>query len=152
MNEFIIEKLGEVLAFATVGNETLEKGAGVLEDTFGAEKVKNAVIENRIHAEQILKINPQAKEFHENTAEKLRAMRDIHLGHQWDTPIDLMEWCGFFEGAALVHWRIIEGAGEAMDSEEIMELAEAGLALHQELFDTVGAYLQEIGQAKTATI
>ena len=56
INEFSAKKLGEVLAFAEVGNETIEKGKPAFILSLGDDEVMNIVEKNRIHSDQIKKV------------------------------------------------------------------------------------------------
>jgi hypothetical protein len=47
------------------------------------------------------------------TGTKLMKMRDIYIADQWRKPSEIAEWLGFFEGAAYVHWNLVDGAGES---------------------------------------
>ena len=155
MNEFIAKKLGEVHAFALVCNETIEQGKTAFCDAFGDDEVEQVLRENRIHIDQINKIAEEdgvldtVEQKSARTETKLRKMRDLYIGDEWDNPVELMEWSGFCEGAATAHWRIIQGAGEETGSEELTELAEDSLALHSNIFERAQAYLHEIGQSKS---
>ena len=56
MNEFGAKKLGEVMAFAIVGDETIMKGIRALSPVLGDSEVKDILEKNRIHADEIKKL------------------------------------------------------------------------------------------------
>lgn len=154
MNEFAAKKLGEVLAFCRVGVETIERGheavSQVLEDVDGlANKLKD-------HATRIETIAENAGMSDvtltkaDGTGTKLRSMRDMYVGDEWDNPAELLEWLGFFEGAAIVHWALVEGAGKALTNGELEDLADKGKDLHEDLLEDVEDAIKKLG-AKKAT-
>lgn len=113
MNEFIAKKLGEVLAFAVVGKETFEKGKDAFVSVLGKEVFDEMIVETtkRIAAIEALAMENNAEEIVNTklagTGRKLREMRDLYVADQWDNPTELLEWSGFFEGAAVVHWALV---------------------------------------------
>ncbi len=157
MNEFTAKKLGEVLAFTRVGNDTIEKGRSALIQVLGEEKVSDIEDKNRIHGEECLRISTDAGMVDititkaEKTEEKLKKMRDLYVGDEWDNPTELLEWSGFFEGAAVVHFALVKGTGEALDNSALMMLAEEGIATHYEMIELAESELQSVGQNKAGT-
>lgn len=154
MNEFTAKKLGEVLAFAEVGMETFEKGRDAFSSVLGEEMASSILEESQIHADTIRKIAEDAgmtdvvmKKL-EGTGSKLRAMRDLYVGDQWDNATELLEWSGFFEGAATVHWALVKGAAEAISHTDLMTLAEAGAERHHSILEKATALLTEVGKKK----
>jgi hypothetical protein len=154
MNEFTAKKLGEVLAFATVGTETWNQGKAALTSVFGDEGVDSYVsalstIKDSIHAiadrggvlETVMgKL--------EKTGEKLRKMRDMYVGDEWDNPTELLEWSGFFEGAAVVHASLLQGASEEIGHAELLSVATQSLNHHKSIFDEVTKQLYLVGHTK----
>ncbi len=147
MEQFAAKKLGEVLAFARVGVETIERARTALDKTFGQPTVNGLLKANRDHAQKLEELAaeenvaditlPKA----EKTSEKLRAMRELYLKeNDWDDPAEIMEWLGFFEGAAIVHWQLVQGAVESAGNNKLLKLAEEGAELH-------GGALRQIGEA-----
>lgn len=154
MNEFVAKKLGEVLAFNQVGTDTLEHGRTALVAALGAEKVADMEEKNRIHGEAVIKIATEASVIDitlakaAKTGEKLKKMRDLYVADQWDNATELMEWSGFFEGAAVVHWALVRGAAEALSNDELLTLAEEGVNWHYELIELAEGELGSTGQSK----
>lgn len=161
MNEFAAKKLGEVLAFAIVGQETAERGAAAIKTGFGDELADRMKFVNESHAETIRTIAAEngvteiVEKKLESTGAKLRSMRDLYVGDQWDNPTELLEWSGFFEGAAVVHWALVQGAGETLAAADpskahtdLVTLATAGKAFHDELFKTATEELHRTGNRK----
>lgn len=151
-NEFVAKKLGEVLAFAVVGQETYERGSAALSEKLGAEKV--ADIASRLKNQED-SIRALAKELEvyditnskeEKTGAKLRQMRDLYVGDQWHNAVELMEWSGFFEGAGLVHYALIAGIATELQNETMNQIANEGNTLHQELLDQAHEELYSVGQ------
>src|SRR5690606_25418419 len=102
------KKLGEVLAFGFVLEDTIEKGEGALKEALGDE-LDSLIKGNKKHIESVKQIaeeksvGEETLSKAEKTSEKLKAMRDLYVGDEWDNPVELMEWGGFFHGAAIVH-------------------------------------------------
>lgn len=154
MNEFVAKKLGEVLAFNHVGSETLAKGRAALATVLGEEKILDMEERNKVHGETIVKIATDAGVLEitsakaAKTSEKLRAMRDLYVGDQWDNATELLEWSGFFDGAAAVHWALVRGAAEALDHAGLTTLASEGVDWHYELLEMAERELHSKGADK----
>lgn len=156
MNEFVGKKLGELLAFNRLGTDTYEKGRAALVESLGEEKVLDVEEKNRMHGEEIIRIateggvidTTQAKAT--ATEEKLKKMRDLYVADQWDNATELMEWSGFFEGAAIVHWALMRGVAEGLDHEELLVLTEEGVNWHYEMLELAEGHLDSIGQSKVS--
>ncbi len=154
MNESIAKKLGEVLAFNTVGTQTFEKGGVVLKQAIGEERYTDIQEKFRIHGEEIIRVATDAGVIDttlakaKRTEEKISAMRDMYIGDNWDNPVEILEWSGFFEGAAIVHWAFVAGAAQAMNHEPLMTLCEEGKNYRYELLELVEGELESKGQDK----
>lgn len=154
MNEFTAKKLGEVLAFAVVGQEIFEKGKDALAQVLTQEGVAEASKKAGEHAQTIKNLAeaggtsditiPKSQK----TGDKLRAMLDLYVGDEWDNPAELLEWLGFFEGAAVVHWKLVEGASSALKDAKLEELASTGVKFHQDLLLTVSERIRDLGGKK----
>jgi hypothetical protein len=154
MNEFVAKKLGEVLAFAVVGKETFEKGKDALISVMGADVV-NAMIEESGKRHDAIIALAKANSVEEivmkkleGTGTKLRAMRDLYVADQWDNATELLEWSGFFEGAAIVHWALVEGAAEGLNHHELKPLAAKGKSFHEMVLRNAEGLLNGVGQKK----
>lgn len=151
INEFIAKKMGEVLAFNQVGTDTFEKGRVALAEILGAEKVADIEEKNALHTQSLINIANEAKVLEitsakaEKTNEKLKKMRDLYVADQWDNATELMEWSGFFEGAAIVHWQLVLGAAETLEIEDLSLLAQEGVNWHHEVLEMVEGELYQKG-------
>jgi hypothetical protein len=157
MNEFVAKKLGEVLAFNNVGNDTLMRGKSALVEAIGEEKFNNIEEKNRIHGEAVIKVATEAGVIDttlakaEKTEAKLKAMRDLYVGDQWDNATELLEWSGFFEGAAIVHWALVKGCAQALNHEDLLLLCEEGINWHYESLEISEGELEQTGADKATT-
>ncbi|MDB5255298.1 MAG: hypothetical protein JWL92_674 [Candidatus Nomurabacteria bacterium] len=157
MNEFVGKKLGEVLAFCRVGTDTLEKGRPALVEALSEETVADMEEKNRMHGEEVMRLATEGGVIDTTltkataTEEKLKKMRDLYVGEQWDNATELMEWSGFFEGAAIVHWALIRGVAAGMDHEELLSLTEEGVNWHYEMIELAEGHLETIGTDKVST-
>jgi len=156
MNEFVGKKLGELLAFNRVGTDTYEKGRAALVEALGEEKVVDIEEKNRMHGESIMKLATDGGVIDTTlvkataTEEKLKKMRDLYVADQWDNATELMEWSGFFEGAAIVHWALVRGAAEGMEHEDLLILSEEGVNWHYEMLELSEGHLETIGTDKVS--
>ncbi len=154
MNEFVGKKLGEVLAFASVGTDTYEKGRPALVAVLGEEKVMDIKEKNKMHGDEIMRLATEGGVIDttlakaQATEEKLKKMRELYVGDQWDNATELMEWSGFFEGAAVVHWALIRGVGQGLEDEEVLALTEEGVNWHYEMIEMAEGHLETIGSDK----
>jgi hypothetical protein len=158
MKEFAAKKLGEVLAFAETGKETLEKGhLGLLKilDPSGVDRLEYFIEENNSIAERI-KIQGEEKGVmnivlpkKEKTAEKLNKMRDMYIGDQWDNPTEVLEWLGFFAGAAIVHWNLVKGEAGNSGSKDLENLAKSSITSYQDFLSEISEILTKIGKEKS---
>lgn len=154
MNEFAAKKLGEVLAFSVVGIETFEKGRKAFESAFGESKVDEIIGKLSKHREIIMHMCEECNAKGtllpklDSTGNKLRSMRDMYVGEEWNNPTELMEWSGFFEGAAIVHWSLVDGIGEVHENPDLLELCEDAIYAHKEILEKAEEYLREVGKEK----
>lgn len=155
MNEFCAKKLGEVLAFASVSLDTAERGHKAMVTILGDSGLADFIDNNK---KQIETINQIANEYKvtdivnkklAGTGEKLKKMRDLYIGDEWDNPTELLEWSGFFEGAAIVHWQLVVGISRGLNNDTIGDLAQKTLIARQALFALVEKKLNEFGEAKS---
>ena len=144
MNEFTSKKLGEVLAFTNQGLELLDRADAALGQAFDSKILNSLKVDLLDQQEKLKKLaNDIMLDKAGKTGDKLRGMAETYIGDEWDNPTELLEWLGFFEGAALVHWQLVLGAveGEA----ELSQLAQAGLKLHESMLKEVRSSLHRIG-------
>lgn len=154
MNEFVAKKLGEVLAFAHVGLETFDQGKGALEHGFGPTQYN--VLRSTFEKQKALldviaseaKIHAIVQKKLESTGAKLRTMRDVYVGDEWDNFVKLLAWHGLFEGAALIHWELVVGGAHAIRHQELLAFANEALAFHQKFLTTISLRIHAIGSEK----
>lgn len=102
------KKLGEVLAFSKVGIDTFKKGEEGFKKVWDESYIDELVSINEDHASSLETLINSLDESEAGiskskaTGEKLTSMRNMYIGDDWDDPIELFEWFGFFEGAAIV--------------------------------------------------
>lgn len=157
LNEFTAKKLGEVLSFAIVGKEIFEKGKDALGLVLTPEGVQGVWDSASGHVQAIteLAMTEGSSEItlpkSEKTAAKLRQMLDLYVGDQWDNSAELLEWLGFFEGAALVHWKLVEGTGQALDDDKLKDISRMGVEFHHNLLTQVSEAIRNLGGKKATT-
>lgn len=151
INEFTAKKIGEVVAFCTIGNDTLTKGGEVLHAQLGDALALDIIEKSTLYREALLHIVSETdmagvtEAKAAKTGDKLTAMREMYIGDQWHNPVEIFEWSGFFYGAAIVHFAIVRGAAEALGDENLLELANEAIAWHYEILESIESKLAEVG-------
>lgn len=154
MNEFTAKKLGEVLAFCNVGIETIQKAGTPFSDLVGDEFIAEYIEKNTVHAEELKALATAGGKIDitttksEKTSDKLRKMRELYIGDQWENPVEILEWLGFFEGAAQVHWALVQGAGKILESDALIALAAEGEETHHYFLEKVSTELESVGEER----
>lgn len=151
MNTFVSEKLGEVLAFSRAGKDTLEKGKkaflGSIDEislaTLGKqfEEIESSIA-TLVTAENV---SVAAFETAKHSADTITAMRDTYIEGKWSEESELLEWMGFYTGAALVHWQLIAGAAESLKHERLITLSTTAIAFYRALFVSDEKLLRKLG-------
>lgn len=150
LNTFSAKKLGEVLAFALVGQETWEKGSAALEPLFPG-KVGEIMKEHLDQSTAIRSLAEEAKIWDQTAAKakatgaKLQTMRDGYIGDSWDDAAELLEWLGFFEGAAFMHWKLVEGIADSIGHDDLPELVGRSVIFHHDLLLECAEVIKEVG-------
>jgi hypothetical protein len=153
MNEFILEKLGEVLAFARVGKDTLAKGETALRKVVNDKKIAKMVkeldnIERSVIAFALDKDGLGAVETKaEESSATLTDMRNTYVKNKWDENSEVLEWMGFYTGASLVHWYLLSGAGKKLKQAELKKISTHAIDFYTSLFVTDEKLLAKIGAA-----
>lgn len=155
INEFTAKKLGEVLAFCRVELDTIERGRQAWETVFDVADIDRVVADTQERAAKI-EAFAQANNVSDitlakadGTGAKLKSMRDLYVGDEWDNATELLEWSGFFEGAAIVHWVLVAGAAEGLGNDELKHLAELSKEAHIQIHDSVSTRLRNVGKKRS---
>lgn len=152
MNEFTGKKLGEVLAFCQVGEETFKMGVEALTEKLGAEFVTDYIERSNMYFESVKKFAEAGGVLEvtmtklEATGAKLRSMRDMYVGDQWGNATELLEWSGFFEGAAIVHFALVRGVAMELDNSELLNCVNEAISFHYEVLEKAESELESVGQ------
>lgn len=153
MNEFSAKKLGEVLAFSQSGIEVFTRAKEALSELL-SDEYQSTIDELTTQAGKIEDLATELEcaditlQKAEKTKAKLIGMAETYIGDQWDDPAECMEWLGFFEGAAIVHWKLIEGISNKADNEKLSSLASDGVLLHRKVLTTVEEKIKSYGSEK----
>ncbi len=153
-NEFVAKKLGEVLAFSSISNDTLEKGGTPLQEKIGFESITEIREKNTIHGDELKKLAQEngvleiMQKKADETIEKIGAMRALYIGDKWENPVEVLEWFGFLEGATIVHWGLVRGAAQTLNHETLLMLAEEAVNAHYENLEKIVSELESTGQSK----
>lgn len=152
INAKVARKIGEVLAFAQVGVDTIERGRTALIESLGAESIEQLMLNNQSHIAEINRIAGEAQlteAVHGKanaTSQKLSSMRHVYIQEEWDNSTELMEWSSFFQGAAIGHWELVLGAAQTIGHTQLEELAQQAIEFHHSFFHTVLDVLKSSGQ------
>jgi len=155
MTEFTAKKLGEVLAFCRTGLLLAEKSGEAMVGALGDGEDLKFAAELKSHASDLELIangqNVQDITFPkaEKTGAKLKQMMELYVGQEWGNPSEIMEWMGFFEGSAIVHWQLVVGSAEALMDENLLQLSQHAVDFHRATLTKVGDALRKIGAKKT---
>ena len=84
----------------------------------------------------------------ETTKEKLRHMRDYYVGSEWHDSAEMLEWSGFFIGAAIVHWKLVEGVSEVMEDGDLKGLALEAIGFFERVLGKVNEAIKKVGEKK----
>ena len=123
MNPLLPKKLGEVHAFAIIGLELLERAGSSAAEAFGESTVSEMQSTLTAQVARVAEDADQGKT--ERTTLKLRSMMEQYIGDEWDNPIELLEWSGFYLGAAEIHWALVSGILSKESRPELASFAEA---------------------------
>ncbi|MEX2369243.1 MAG: hypothetical protein WD552_02540 [Candidatus Paceibacterota bacterium] len=160
MNEHLWKKLGEVKAFALATNEFLTRGKEgfIAGEIFSAEDIDQLASRALHHSEKIDEfsetddaadtVNKKA----EATGQKLVDMQDRYLADEddWQDPMELLEWSGFFFGGAVVHWNLIRGISESVHNPDLTALGEGGFNFYFQIMETVSTSIHRLAKAEAA--
>lgn len=105
MNRLLPKKLGELQAFAVIGLELYERSSDAVDFAYG-EASADIRVALKGQLDWIMPLADQEKA--ESTVVKLRAMMERYIGSEWDNPVEILEWSGFYFGAAATHWSLVE--------------------------------------------
>ncbi len=156
MNEFLQKKLGEVLAFARLGSDTLDKGREGFVQIMQPQEL-DTLKERFNNLEQKVAgfaaqedVTQKVEESASKTQEKVSSMRDTYIGDSWNESSEVLEWMGFYTGASLVHWYLVQGAAQQGASvtpslNTLGDIASEAIALYGSLFSADEKFLQGIG-------
>jgi hypothetical protein len=150
MDERLAKKVGEIKAFNLLGIELLQKAETPLEIIFSAEELVAISDQLEIHLQ---KLNQEIEntnflnvieEKTTKTKEKVGSMQNTYIGDKWDDPIELCEWLGFFEGAAIVHFSLVKALAEQKNLGTIAHIAEDGATFHRNLLERVTVSIKKL--------
>lgn len=155
MNEFVAKKLGEVIAIARMGNDTINKAKKAFGEFLSEADMNDAIQKAEKQIDEILafatekNIIDSVKAEAEKTSVKIEKMRDAYIESNWEDASVIFEWWGFFGGGALAHWNLVKGIGEALEIDAFVQIAYNAIAYHENLYDTSISLLAEIGRNKS---
>lgn len=154
MNNYTAKKIGEVLAFQQIMIETIARGRKALDEAYGSSRVdeilvKSEKFEDAIEAEaKTAGVEEAVIAKAEATSGKLRSMQELYIGDEWDNPVELLEWSGFFHGAGVAHASLAKGASEALSLETLKSLSLEIFQFHHNLLHETNSHLEDQGRKK----
>jgi hypothetical protein len=151
MNEFTAKKIGEVMAFSAVGAELMQRCSQPLGQIWDDSTVQDFAKKLQSQLSQLRDISNETSVTKlEKTGSKLRDMAQAYIGDEWDNPVEICEWLGFFEGAAIVHCELVKAALAAQQQNTIV-LDEA-IELHTQLLERVKVSLRQVGEERARQV
>ncbi|MCA9397554.1 hypothetical protein KC573_01890 [candidate division WWE3 bacterium] len=151
IKEQAARKIGEVLAFSEIGLDLLERGETALENVFEADFLDDCTESFETQKEDLLRIASKLDveqivlDKADSTKNKVFSMQELYLKGEWDDAVEVLEWMGFFEGGALVHWGLIKGVADTHRIGQLTTVAEDALDFHQEFVRQIVTQLFELG-------
>jgi len=146
---YTAKKIGEVLAFAEIAADTFEKGKDSLGKVFTPEYIAKIIDENRGYYNQLKELAEKqgilgdSVDKAEATGEKLRSMKELYLHEAWDDVVEILEWLSFLEGAAFVHYSLLEGKSHFYSLSELEGLASVGAMFHHNVLKDVAEKIKD---------
>ncbi len=159
MNEFTAKKLGEVMAFINVGAEQFLQAKTALSSVLGQDFTNKA---NEIYAEHKKNLNHIVQESDlkeviltkaDKTGVKLTAMANLYMQkpEDWQDSSEVIEWLGFFEGGAIVHFKLAEAAAEELNLKEVVDFARAGAQWHKDFLGKLEQGISMVAKKRSQT-
>jgi|GEM_PF-1240715 hypothetical protein len=156
MNDYTAKKLGEVMAFVRVGGEQIKKSKTALLEAMDEVEVERILHMYEEHERQmsdladaslkseIIKTKALA------TADKIRAMSNLYMKEEsdWEDPSEVIEWLGFFEGGAIVHFKLAQAAAETLGLLEVSTFTTAGVNAHSGLLEDLKIAIKRVVKNK----
>lgn len=147
----VLKKVGEVLAFTHVGLDTFERGEDALLQVLSEEEYDDILRELEDMGDELETFVTQAEESStvtdkaDKTSDKLINMRDLYINDEWGDQVELLEWLGFFQGAALVHWSLVFGYASGGHVSALGDTAKRAITFHENLLQKVAQALVAVG-------
>lgn len=155
MNTYTAKKIGEVLAFEQIMIETIARGRKALGEAYGPTRIDEVLTKAEEYEDQLetearnAGVEDAVIEKAEATSNKLRSMQELYIGDEWNNSVELLEWSGFFHGAAVAHASLTKGAAEALNLPELKSLVLGIFQFHHNLLQETNSHLEEKGREKS---
>jgi len=143
MKKVVAKKLGEVCAFAAVSQDTYLQGKKALTKVFDEDFIHEITTINSDTVDslnKLMKDDTKVDVFSESvneTTKKIEAMRKIYLEDKWNETDEVLEWLGFIEGSATVHWNLVEELVFEENLPGFKEIAGKIKPFHTKLFKNI---------------
>jgi hypothetical protein len=149
MNEILAKKIGEIMAFSIVGEETLKMGKSALEQAMTKEEIEQLASNMRAQFEELNALDKDdlvevIDKKTQATRCKLQSMRDEYVGDEWGNPMEILEWLGFFEGAAIIHFSLVASASDKFGMADLNQVVLKGLAFHEARLNQVKKLIEKL--------
>lgn len=148
MDNTLAKKIGEVLAFERGLAELFDKGRVGLKSFWDDVGVDTVIKQASVRATNIENWSSGAGVAEvvmakaEGTGNKLIAMRDMYLQDHWDDGVEILEWLGFLEGAAIVHCSLVVEGGKVSGYEDLTHLATVAYDFHSDFLSQVSKLIK----------
>lgn len=118
MQDYTTKKLAEVEAFCKISGEILERAGTDFDEKYGSlaailDELAAQTVTDAVTVEQHEVFDAKLQK----TEAKLADMMDLYIGDEWDNPVEVLEWCSFFTGAASAHCALASGLEEDLQDQ-----------------------------------
>jgi len=153
MKKSFVQKLGEILAFSQRGVEIYQKNRSPLQAALDPTEIDNVIHKNQEISNKLvetLKKSPDAadatetemQEKAEKSIKKFKAMEDVYLEGSKE-PAEVMEWLGFFEGSAMVHFSLVHDMAKEEKLDDFAGIAKDGEKFHHDTLHKIRKSIAE---------
>lgn len=147
MNDFTVKKLAEVQAFIETAEVIMKRGK-----SFGGTSKVVELMDTAAKTEIASLVPAESKTVFDDavakTREKLDKMMELHVGEDWDNPVQVLEWTSFYSGAGAAHSGLVSAALRLTDSEGAFKLGNLESTYYYLLKEAIEA-LQAVGTERS---
>lgn len=150
MNKSLAAKIGEITAFSRASGLIYKKARKVLTPVFNKKEIGRFIEENNTYTRELEKFArdneilwmSDAKQ--EESMHRLQRMGDIYLNDDWEKGEEVLEWLGFIEGSATVHFSLVEDLAKNAKHKRLHRTAKKGTAFHKTMLGKIASAIKQM--------